>query len=151
MGNLADYIEAHIKELLNRTTREAIELQRRELAEQFDCVPSQITYVLSTRFTIERGYIVESRRGGGGYIRIIRVGQKPDDIAELISRKTTTGLSIKELNGILSRLVELNQVSTNDAIVIRAIIEEELDDVPASVKGILRARLLRAVLRVLLR
>ena len=48
MGNLADYIEAHIKNLFNRATKEVIELQRRELAEQFGCVPSQITYVLST-------------------------------------------------------------------------------------------------------
>lgn len=151
MGNLADYIEAHIKQLLNRTRKEAIELQRRELAERFDCVPSQITYVLSTRFTIERGYIVESRRGGGGYIKIIRVGQKPDDIAEFISKRINTGLSEKELDGILSRLVELEKFSEDDATVMKRIIEEELGDVPGSVKGILRARLLRAVLRVSLR
>ncbi len=68
---MSDLIEDFIKELLE-TTGGVAELQRNELAGKFNCVPSQINYVISTRFTNERGYIVESRRGGGGYIKIQR-------------------------------------------------------------------------------
>lgn len=68
---LSNIIEDFIKELLGESGE--IELKRNELASRFNCVPSQINYVISTRFSPERGYIVESRRGGGGYIRISRV------------------------------------------------------------------------------
>jgi transcriptional regulator CtsR len=70
---ISDTIEMFIREMLNND--ESIELKRNELASHFNCVPSQINYVISTRFTNERGYIVESRRGGGGYIKITRVGR----------------------------------------------------------------------------
>lgn len=66
MGNLADRIEEYLKQILEKTTEGYIVLQRSELAGEFECVPSQINYVLDTRFTVERGYLVESRRGGGG-------------------------------------------------------------------------------------
>src|SRR5665648_399686 len=74
MGNLADRIEVYLKHILEQTSEGYIMLQRSELAGEFSCVPSQINYVLDTRFTVERGYLVESRRGGGGYLRIIRLG-----------------------------------------------------------------------------
>ena len=72
MGTLADEIERYIKKILEASHDGIVELQRNELALQFSCVPSQINYVLSTRFTTEQGYIVESRRGGGGYVRIVK-------------------------------------------------------------------------------
>ena len=64
MGSLADEIERYIKEMLEKSRQRAVRLNRSQLAEMFDCVPSQINYVLSTRFNTERGYYVESRRGG---------------------------------------------------------------------------------------
>ena len=69
--NITDLIEQFIYELLQK--EEAVEIKRNNLAEKFKCVPSQINYVLQTRFTPERGYIVESRRGGGGCIKIRRI------------------------------------------------------------------------------
>ena len=69
---LSDTIESFIKELLSQNETE-VELKRNELAEYFGCAPSQINYVLATRFTPDHGYVIESRRGGGGYIRIMRV------------------------------------------------------------------------------
>jgi len=69
---ISDIIAGFIDEMLSDTGGTA-ELQRAELASRFNCVPSQINYVISTRFSPEHGYIVESRRGGGGYIRIKRV------------------------------------------------------------------------------
>lgn len=73
MKNLADAIENFILGELVREQEEQIMVQRNELAERLDCAPSQISYVLSTRFTPERGYLVESRRGNGGFVRIVRL------------------------------------------------------------------------------
>ena len=71
---LSDSIEQFIKELLSEESAE-VELKRNELAEYFGCAPSQIKYVLATRCSPDHGYLTESRRGGGGYIRIVRVVQ----------------------------------------------------------------------------
>ena len=68
---LADYIAQMIEEMLNQSGG-TLELQRNEMANRLGCVPSQISYVISSRFTPERGYVIESRRGGGGCIRIVR-------------------------------------------------------------------------------
>jgi transcriptional regulator of stress and heat shock response len=73
MRNISDIIEGYLKEALELHGQGLIEIKRSELAEHFQCVPSQINYVINTRFTAERGYLVESKRGGGGYIRIVRV------------------------------------------------------------------------------
>ena len=65
MRNISDIIEKHLKKILQQSNCGAVEIQRSELADKFQCVPSQINYVISTRFTTEKGYIVESKRGGG--------------------------------------------------------------------------------------
>ena len=69
--NTSDIIEAYLKKILEEHSM--IEIRRTEMADLFKCVPSQINYVINTRFTIQRGYTVESKRGGGGYIRIEKV------------------------------------------------------------------------------
>src|SRR3954470_11775090 len=73
MRNISDLIEQYLKQMLQDSSEGSIEIQRSDLADKFSCVPSQINYVISTRFTLEKGYYVESKRGGGGYIRIQRV------------------------------------------------------------------------------
>ena len=77
MRNLADAIENFIIGELLRDQEDALLVQRNELAERLSCAPSQISYVLSTRFTPERGFLVESRRGSGGFVRIVRMVPKP--------------------------------------------------------------------------
>lgn len=79
MRNLADSIENFIIGELLRDREDSLLVQRNELAERLSCAPSQISYVLSTRFTPERGFIVESRRGSGGFVRIVRVEPKNQD------------------------------------------------------------------------
>lgn len=79
MNNKADTIEEYIRKQLEQNADRQIELKRTALADEFSCAPSQISYVLSTRFTAERGFIVESRRGLGGYIRITVV---PDEVEQ---------------------------------------------------------------------
>ena len=76
MRNLADAIESFIIGELLRDQEDALLVQRNELAERLRCAPSQISYVLSTRFTPERGFLVESRRGSGGFVRIVRMEPK---------------------------------------------------------------------------
>ncbi|NLK95594.1 MAG: CtsR family transcriptional regulator [Clostridiales bacterium] len=73
MARLSDIIENFIKEMINENDGEQVLIQRNELADQFRCAPSQINYVLTTRFTYDKGYIIESRRGGGGHITIKQI------------------------------------------------------------------------------
>ena len=78
MARLTDVISEFIKALLDESEGE-LELQRNEMAEYFECAPSQINYVLATRFSINQGYYIESRRGGGGFIRITQLDVDKDD------------------------------------------------------------------------
>lgn len=73
MARLSDIIENFIKEMMSESAGESILIQRNELADQFKCAPSQINYVLTTRFTYEKGYVIESKRGGGGHIIIKQI------------------------------------------------------------------------------
>lgn len=92
MGSLSDLIERYLREQLAKA--ETIEIQRRELARMFRCVPSQINYVLETRFTMQHGYLVHSRRGGGGFIRITKVDWKPSrDFPGSLKKKSVPGLA----------------------------------------------------------
>ena len=109
-SGISDLIAGFINEMLGDMGGTA-ELQRSELANRFNCVPSQINYVISTRFSPEHGYIVESRRGGGGYIRITRVRTDPkllmmhtvNAIGDSIDLKTTQAMVSNLLNeGIIS-------------------------------------------------
>ena len=103
---MSDLIAGFINETLSEMNGCA-ELQRAELANRFKCVPSQINYVISTRFSPEHGYIVESRRGGGGYIRITRVSMEPERlimhtvnaVGEFIDLNTAAALTANLLQG----------------------------------------------------
>lgn len=68
--SIVNAIEAYIISLLTKSSDGRVELSRKDVAQRFDCVPSQVTYVLKTRFGLRNGYVVQSRRGGGGYIRV---------------------------------------------------------------------------------
>ena len=109
MAHLADLIEEFILKKLMVERKEATLLKRNELAEELQCAPSQISYVLSTRFTVERGFIVESRRGSGGFVRIVRIPVQLavyEDTARKISetREETVEdvIGHLRLNGLLS-------------------------------------------------
>ncbi|MFT8669326.1 MAG: CtsR family transcriptional regulator [Liquorilactobacillus hordei] len=83
--NISDIIEKYLKSIL--ADSQQVEIKRSEIADLFNCVPSQINYVINTRFTIQNGYVVKSKRGGGGYIRIVKVNLLDDSdvIDDLIS------------------------------------------------------------------
>lgn len=94
----SDKIEAFILELIKREKDEWTKIQRNELAQIFNCVPSQINYVISTRFSPERGYMVETRRGGGGYVLIRR-----SNMRGVVSDSLTQSQCVDLLNGLLQR------------------------------------------------
>lgn len=79
---LVNAIESYLKSLLSKSSDGWIEVRRKDIAELFDCVPSQITYVLNTRFSVRRGYLVESRRGGGGYVKIRSLFAAPEELPD---------------------------------------------------------------------
>ncbi len=99
---ISDSIESFIMELLG--SRSSVELKRNELAAYFNCVPSQINYVIQTRFTTERGYTVESRRGGGGYVKITRVELSNSNLIEHILNSIGPTVDIMTVEAILNTL-----------------------------------------------
>ncbi|HHY16272.1 MAG TPA: CtsR family transcriptional regulator [Firmicutes bacterium] len=146
MGTLADHIEAYIKRMLRESQTNSIELSRAQLADSFACVPSQINYVLTTRFSLERGYVVESRRGGGGYIRVGRVHVE-DRFAHAVHLLQSIGEELEErqMENILARFKDMQLIDQKEMRLIRGIIQQEVSTVGEG-KELLRASLLRALL-----
>lgn len=153
MANLSDYIEEYLKDLLQKSSEGFIEIQRNELAEKFRCVPSQINYVLTTRFTFQRGYLVESRRGGGGYVRIVRVWNAggEDHWLELIGETIGEVISQQEAHGIIQRLFEEDFITKREKLILEAVTDRRVlkGDLPG--RDYLRARLLKTALLSTLR
>lgn len=103
--NTSDMIEAYLKKILEES--ETIEIRRAEMADLFNCVPSQINYVINTRFTVQRGYTVESKRGGGGYIRIEKVQiSNYQQFLEQVNQLFEQTLSEKDTIAIIQKLYE---------------------------------------------
>ena len=122
MARLTDVIESFIKDIINETGGEA-EIQRNALASRFNCVPSQINYVIGTRFTTEHGYFVESRRGGGGHIKIkqIAINKPYNRFMHLI---LSIGDSISEHAAIahINNFVDYMLITPRDGIIMKAAI-----------------------------
>lgn len=113
---ISDSIESFIRELLE--AQNSVELKRNELASYFNCVPSQINYVIQTRFTTERGYMVESRRGGGGYVKITRVDLSKGKLIEHILNSMGSGVDIMTVEGILNTLYVNDVIGSPEARMI---------------------------------
>ena len=143
--NMSNIIANMILEML-RDDGEA-EIQRNEFAQTIGCVPSQINYVISSRFTPEHGYIVESRRGGGGYIRIARV--KYDKAAVLMHVVNTVGRKIDEAT-CRAHIYNLNYqeiISTDiSKLILAAIDDRSLREVPAELRDTVRAAIFKQML-----
>ncbi|SNX54333.1 transcriptional regulator CtsR [Thermoanaerobacterium sp. RBIITD] len=145
MARLSDLIEDFIKSLIDEADKEYIEIQRNELANIFNCAPSQINYVLETRFNLSNGYIIESRRGGGGYIKIIKKPVSKDWASQLIDN---IGDNITESRSRLyiDTLFEHNLITEREAAMMRAVLNEKILPVAQYEKPILRAILLKVML-----
>ena len=145
---LSDAIEQFIKTMLAQDEHE-VELKRNELAEYFGCAPSQINYVLSTRFTPDHGYIIESRRGGGGYIRIFRMQQDTSEqLLYLLNERIGDSIDLLSATHLIQQLLEREIVSRNEASLMKAAISPQALGLPVTtdMKDALRAKILKSML-----
>ncbi len=122
--NISDIIEKYLKEIIAEDER--VEISRSDIASHFDVVPSQINYVIKTRFTIQNGYVVESKRGGGGYIRIEKVKLLDNiDILDTLINAIGDGLTQREGKAIINTLVLNNLITDNEADLVLASINKQ--------------------------
>lgn len=150
VANLADDIEDFLKGMIRDTG--VVEIQRATLASQFGCAPSQINYVLTTRFTSERGYLVESRRGGGGYLRIIRLNlEAGDSLHDLVHQQIGSHLSQEEAQGYIDRLQEQSIIDERESAIMRAAIHRDSIGLDLPVRDEVRANLLKSMIIAILR
>lgn len=151
MRNISELIEIYLKRILQQSPGGVIEIQRNDLADEFQCVPSQINYVISTRFTLEKGYVVESKRGGGGYIRIQKVElSSRGQILDHIFRTIGDGIDQTSAEGLVYQLEEGKQISNREANLIRAAISRDALQIKLPLRDEIRAKLLKAMLIALL-
>lgn len=153
MMRLSDSIESFIKTLLSQDETE-VELKRNELAEYFGCAPSQINYVLATRFTLDDGYVIESRRGGGGYIRIVRVVESgPQRLSYLINERIGSAIGEDEAGRLIGQLAEQQIITSQEADIMRAAVSGQTMAIPVpdQMKDALRARCMKNMLTTVAR
>ena len=144
---ITDLIASFLQDSLEESENGVLEVQRNDLAQRFNCVPSQINYVMSTRFSPERGYIVESRRGGNGYIRITRV--QVDRQTRLMHVINSLGdqVDLSSARAILSNLVQAGALEENTGrSLLAAVGDKALGAVPREVRDTVRADIMKQVL-----
>ena len=144
---ISDIVAQQILELMQRSHDGVAEIQRNELADRVGCVPSQINYVLTSRFTPEQGFIVESRRGGGGYIRISRV--KVDRSSALMHLVNSIGetLDANTARAIIQNISHQQMVSHEAArLIMTALSDKSFQPVPPALRDRLRAAILKQML-----
>ena len=120
---ISDLIEEYINDIFE--TKEVVELNRSSLADMFNCVPSQINYVISTRFIPELGFYVESRRGGGGYIKISRVNATKQEYISNITEKIGSKLSQSVIDIYLDDFIRYNLLNKDTAILLKAAMSDK--------------------------
>ena len=141
---ISDLIEDFIKDMLK--TEDELEIQRNELAEHFNCVPSQINYVISTRFKPSQGYYVESRRGGGGHITIKKINVTQSNYLMHIITSIGDTLTSKEVDIFISNLLSDEIVTKKEAKLLKVATSDNVLNVPIDIKDNLRAKIFKNML-----
>lgn len=151
MARLSDVIEDFIKEMLMSNEERELQIQRNELAQYFKCAPSQINYVLTTRFTTDKGYYIESRRGGGGYI-IIRHIEFNDNksLFEILNNKIGQGITFYNACSLIESLLEADIIDEKLSRLIKVAINDRTLDIIPEGRNELRASILKNMLFILL-
>lgn len=143
---MSDLIASFIMDALDDSGGMA-ELQRSNLAERFSCVPSQINYVISTRFSPEHGYIVESRRGGGGYIRITRVQASPQRLIMHTVNSVGDSLDLRTASAFVSNMLGTGSLDDNSAkLIMTAIGDMALRPISPEHRDLVRASIFKQML-----
>ena len=143
---ISDVIEEFIKDMLKDTENGFIEIQRNELAEHFNCVPSQINYVIATRFNPSQGSYVESKRGGGGHIKISKVKiTKRNYLMHIINNIGET-LTANEADIFISNLLSYQMIQEVEAKLLKVATSDKVLTVPQNIKDTLRANIFKNML-----
>ena len=146
MANLSDIIEEFIKSSFDGVPEGVISIQRNDMANQFNCAPSQINYVLTTRFSMERGYLIESRRGGGGYIRIKKIKIREDVFFKEIIDFIGDSISGGDARAVIKRIFEEGFVTEREAVILMAAVNKYSLPLCPPDRGILRASIMKAMI-----
>lgn len=147
MARLSDIIEDFIKQMLETSEQNILEIQRNELANTFGCAPSQINYVLTTRFTVNRGYYIESKRGGGGCIKITKIDiDKNDYIKNMIWNNIGNHISQAEGEEYIDIFKSRGYITERESTLMRCAINDKVLLLPEELRDKLRAHILKTML-----
>ena len=141
---MSDIIEEFIKDLFEE--EDFIEIQRNELAQQFNCVPSQINYVISTRFKPSQGYYVESKRGGGGNIRIKKISNTKSDYIMYIINNIGKTITVNEIDILLSDFLTYKIIDEKEAKLLKVATSDNVLKLDIDIKDEVRARIFKNML-----
>ena len=152
MPGLSNTIERFIIKLFQVAENNIIEIQRNEMAQHFGCSPSQINYVLSTRFTSYKGYYIESKRGGGGYIKIMKIEIEDDeDLNNLIINSIGDSIAKNKAYHIIDRLYEEKLITKGEEEIIKVSISDSSLSNIVNNRNTIRADILKNILLILLK
>lgn len=152
MPGMSNLIERFIKEMIEKTEDGIIEIGRNDLANQFGCAPSQINYVLTTRFTPYKGYYIESKRGGGGYIKIMKVGiHEHKHMEDLILNTIGNAITKNKAFHIIEGLIEEEIITPREGAIMKASIENTALQKVTSGRNHLRADILKNMLLIIMK
>ncbi len=149
-SNISNVIEEFIKSIFGED--EQVQLSRNDLANYFSVAPSQINYVLTTRFGTDKGYVIESRRGGGGYVTIIKLSSNPDELLPQIIKEIDDlpELTYQKACNILERMVREDVIDEKESNLIKSAISDKALAVPLRANG-LRKNIFKEVIFGLMR
>ena len=141
---MSDMIEGFIKDLFEED--DLVEIQRNDLAQKFNCVPSQINYVIATRFKPSQGYYVESKRGGGGSIKIKKVNITKSNYFMHIINSIEDSLTAQEVDIFISNFLSYNMVNTIEAKLLKVATSDNVLKIEQPTRDELRARIFKNML-----
>ncbi|CDE90882.1 transcriptional repressor CtsR [Clostridium sp. CAG:389] len=143
---MSDVIEDFIKDLFDEDESDLIEIQRNELAQHFNCVPSQINYVISTRFKPSQGYYVESKRGGGGNIKIRKINNTKSDYIMHIINNVGKTITTNDIDILLSDFLTYNIITAQEAKLLKVATSDNVLKLDKDIKDDVRARIFKNML-----
>ena len=142
---ISDIIEEFIKDLFDDDSQQ-VEIQRNELAEYFNCVPSQINYVIATRFKPSQGYYVESKRGGGGHISIRKINTTKSNYLMHTISSIGDKITSQEVDIFISNFLSYGVVTKKEAKLLKVATSDNVLTVPQNIKDELRAKIFKNML-----
>ncbi len=150
MANISDIIEEFIISTMGGDSH--LDLSRNDLANYFNCAPSQINYVLTTRFNINRGYLVESQRGGGGYVKVVKILDFNDSyFADIINNRLNNPISYKDSIFMLNDLIQKGFLTKEEGKTISYAISPKAISLPIKGEDELRSRILKNIFANIIR